>query len=279
MTNVFTLLLVSTQLLPQLGDAVVVDVRPGTQYAALHIAGALHMDPTTLAETRDGVKGLLKPVEQVTSALGEAGIDPKKHIVVYCAMNEPDDFHLAARLFWILEYVGYPRVSILDGGFAKWRSEKRPTGTGWPRSDAVTVTGLQVRSVRLATLEQVDDLRKGGGGALLDMRPAEFYKGKTKKEAVQRAGHIPGATSTPATTFTKGRYDELKPVAKLNRELKNAGVSEGDPVITYCDSGRSGSIGYFVGRLAGVETISLYDGSMAEWASDAERPVATGKDK
>jgi len=265
------MLLVSTDQLMQLQDVQIVDVRGRDAYVAGHIPGALHLDSATLSEDRDGVNGLLKPVEEVAALLSWAGLDPARHVVVYGAMEAPDDLKHATRLFWILEYVGFPRVSVLDGGFAKWRAEGRPIETGEPRgpSGEGRVLSLRPRPELLATRDEVlEAITPGSGRTLVDMRPPEEYAGLAKEDFVARAGHIPGACNLPATDFVAKSGDEgtayyaLRPKANLRAAVEG---SPAKPVITYCNSGRDASVGYFVYRLAGFERVAVYDGSMAEW--------------
>jgi thiosulfate/3-mercaptopyruvate sulfurtransferase len=210
--------------------------------------------------------------------LAAAGIDPAKHVVVYSAMAKPEDLRDVARVFWILEYLGYPRVSLLDGGFAKWKGEGRSIEQGENEPTPIKNLQLAPRPGLLATRKEVTKLLDGDQGVLADMRPLAHYQGKVKKDYVARAGHIPGAANMPVAEFVTGPHNMLKPREEVCRRLQVCAISDDVPVITYCNSGRSASVGYFIYRLSGVKNVAVYDGSMAEWASKSSCPVEISKE-
>ncbi|HEX7879266.1 MAG TPA: rhodanese-like domain-containing protein, partial [Candidatus Eisenbacteria bacterium] len=109
---------------------IIVDTRSATAYAAGHIPGAINIPITPGNGTFDkGGSGPdatdLKPPAELAAALGAAGIRESNHVVV-CGT---DIDWLAGRLFWMLEYLGAPKVSMLDGGFSKWAADGRTTST------------------------------------------------------------------------------------------------------------------------------------------------------
>ena len=265
------LLLLSTQDLSSLSGVVLVDARPASAYAAGHIPGAVPLDPASLSEERGGVTGMLKPIADLNGLLSEARLDPASHTVIYSAMDKPDDFKNAARLFWILEYCGFSRVSILDGGFAKWTAEGRPIETDAPPAKQERMKlDLIPRPELLATRQRVLGMIEAHGSVLVDLRSPEEYAGLSKKDFVKRAGHIPGACNLPAgdLVVNTGTQDApvytLKPPADLKTLLEGTPTT---PVVTYCNTGRDASVGYFIYRLSGYQDVAVYDGSMAEWGN------------
>jgi len=269
-------LLVSTAALDGVADALGVDARTADAYAAGHIPGARHLDVATLSETRDGVAGLLKPLDAVRAALGTAGVDPAKHIVVYCAMDKPGDLATAARLFWVLDYIGFEHVSVLDGGYAKWTAEGRPAETGAPAPRAIALPELKVRADRLATAADVDLIVKTRSAVLVDARAPEYFSGAKKADVVKEAGHIPGAANLSVDTCV-GADGAVKPLDELKAIAGSRGAGGPSPVVTYCNTGRSASTAYLLLRLLGHENVAMYDGSMAEWTSTGGRAVEKGE--
>lgn len=266
-------LLVSTDQVSNLTESLLLDTRPFAAYTEGHIPGAIHLDVNSLSETRDGVAGLLRPAEQVRKALGDAGIDPARHVIVYCGMEHADDLKDAARMFWILEYLGYDRVSVLDGGFAKWESEKRTVERGGPTYAPVEMPELSLRPDRIASVADVEKAIDDNTTTIADLRGAAFFKGAKKADMVKAAGHIPNAVNLPAESLVEGENNTVKPVLELQELLKKSAIPDGHKVITYCNSGRSASIGYFILRNLGRENVALYDGSMSEWTARGDRPV------
>jgi len=274
-------ILVETGELESLENAWILDARTEEAFLEGHIPGAVHLDPEILSETRDGVVGMLKPLNEIANVLAERAVDPGKHIVIYSAMDDGSDTKNATRLFWILEYLTYPKVSLLNGGYAKWTHEGRPVST--EPVDIDTPEGVQwelrTRPELLAKRERVITAIQSGNAVVTDNRSPEDYTGLNQNPNVEAAGHIPGAVNVPAGDLVDteaaedGAYLLFRTGDVLRDTFEEAGVSGERPIITYCNSGRDASVGYVGYRLGGFNRISLYDGSMAEWSR--ESPVVT----
>ncbi len=270
--NSTSALLVATKDVDSLKSALLLDVRPADAYAAAHIPGAVNLDVSSLSETRDGIAGLLKPLDQVRKSLGVAGVDPAKRIVVYSSMDKPADISAAARMFWILEYIGYEKVAVLDGGFTKWLAESRKTEQGPSAAKALALPEMKLREDRLATAANVGVALKEKSAALVDARGPDYFNGEKKADVVKKAGHLPGAANMPVETCVSDTA-ALKSWGELQQIAASSNVGKDAPVITYCNTGRSASAAYLVLRLLGYENVAMYDGSMAEWANDDSRPI------
>jgi len=268
-------LLVSTQSLLALEDALVVDARPLEDYAEAHIPGALHLDYASLSETRDGVRGLLRPVAALRNVLSEAGVNPERHVVVYSDSSDPQHLTFATRVFWVLEYLGYPRVSVLDGGLTKWNLESRAVEKGGPKTNRIELPLLEPRPELMATRDETTALLDGGAGVLLDSRPPGYYFGEQKKDYVARRGHIPGAVNLPYEAHVTGPAHVFRARKELEKDLESLGAAPGAPVVAYCNSGRAASFNYFTARLLGRGPVAVYDGSFVEWAAQEECEVVT----
>lgn len=273
-------LLISTGDLASLDDAIIVDTRPIDEYHAGHIPGAVHLDPSVLTEEKMGVTGLLKPLDQVVQILFDAGLSPDKYIVLYSGMADDEDFKNATRIFWVLDYLGYDRMPVLDGGFAKWKSENRPVSTEpvTPVPADRAAFKIQPRVNLSVTRDQVGAAVQDKKTLLVDLRSTAQFTGEGKASYVARAGHIPGASCSPATAMLRPEngYFVVKPREELVTILGVAELRPDQPIITYCNTGRSASVGYFILRLLGWEAVSLYDGSMSEWSTFANLPLETG---
>jgi len=271
-------LLVSTNQLANVTDVLVVDARSPEAYAKGHIPGAVNLDVDTLSENKGDVAGVLKPFSVLRRLLSKAGVDPSKHLVVYSGMDSVGDFKAATRLFWILEYVGYERVSVLDGGFAKWKAENRDVAKGAPDVEPVDIPKLEPRADRIATYKEVQEAIKNGDATIEDLRSPAYFSGEKKADVVKKAGHIPSANNMPADAFLSDTDRTVKPATDLDKLTEEANVKPETPVITYCNTGRSASVGYFIMRRTGHDNVSLYDGSMSEW-TNKRKPVETDTEK
>jgi len=274
-------LLVAPAGLEGLKKVIVVDARTAEQFAAGHIPGAAHLDQAALSEERNGIANELKDLDPLTDLLAAAGLNSDKHIVVYSGMEKPDDLKNAARLFWALEYLSYEKVSILDGGFARWVAEGRPVETGETKVGPVKRGQVDAhpRAALLAEYETVVEMAATGQGTLVDCRVPEEYAGLSKKDFVAKKGNIPGAINAPAAEVIDEKTGLLKSAQDLAVLIAPVKPGDEEPVVTYCNSGRDATVGYLAFRLAGHDRVAVYDGSMSEWATKESLPVgaATGK--
>ena len=252
----------------QMPDVIFVDARNAEDFAAGHIDGATSVDVESLAENRDGAMGLLKPLADVIPILRGAGVDPGKTIIIYSAMGVSRDLARATRLFWVLEYLGYKNVGLLDGGLAAWTAADKPVSKGESTVKPLTNLELRPNEARRATAEEIAEALKGGV-TIQDNRSPQQYSGEGKSGAVKRAGHLPGAANVPAVSLINedGSFKTLEDLAST---VGDAGEK---PVVTYCNTGRSATIGYFAWRMMGHENVSMYDGSMSEWTCEEDNPV------
>lgn len=264
-------------------DLVVVDTRwylgrPGAgreAYREGHLPGAIHLDlDADLADLVNpnafGAPGrhpLPHPVAWAT-AMGARGIGDGSRVVAY------DDVGgwVAARLWWMLDNLGFERVSVLDGGIGAWTAAGLPLET----SEAV----LPPRSLALhrqwTRVIDRDALRaRLGSVVLLDARGEARYRGETEPiDPV--AGHIPTAVNAPVdgNLAPNGRFLDR---ALLRARFESLDAREGRDVVTSCGSGTSACHHALAMRLAGLPDPRLYVGSYSDWTRSG-LPIAVGPD-
>ena len=260
---------------------VIVDVRhdlvhPDTwgeaQYRAGHIPGArfAHVD-ADLSAPKNGRNGRhpLPTPEQAAQTFGRLGIDRGKQVVAY----DQNNGMFAARLWWMLRWLGHEAVAVLDGGYARWLAEKRPTSQ---ESPVVAPATFEVQRVApTVSASGVASSLPRHTLVLVDARAAERYRGDTEPiDPV--AGHIPGALNRPYSRnlqpdATFRRAAELR--SEFESMLHGRAVSD---VVHYCGSGVSACHNVLAMAIAGYALTRIYPGSWSEWVADRERPVATG---
>jgi thiosulfate/3-mercaptopyruvate sulfurtransferase len=189
----------------------------------------------------------------------------------------------ACYAFWTFKLFGHANCVIMNGGRAKWLAEGRPVETArpsYPRA-AYTPPADQDQRIRAFRDEVLAHARMGG--ALLDVRSPEEYRGERlhmpeyPQEGALRGGHIPGAVSVP---WAKAANPDgtFKPVDAL-RDLyqHDQGLSPADPTIAYCRIGERSSHTWFVlTYLLGFHNVKNYDGSWTEWGNGVGLPIARG---
>ncbi|MFQ6672171.1 MAG: sulfurtransferase [Candidatus Tectimicrobiota bacterium] len=253
-------------------DLVVVDTRRRAQYFVGHLPGAVSFPMRGVTDERSWRPGFLPKDEELCRRLGAAGMRREDHLVLY----DDGDGLAACRVFWALDYLGHPRVSLLNGGFSKWSYEGRKKSLRRPKRPGASYDGRPAPE-RLVTAEWIyDRLANGYGLVLIDCRSTDEYTGARRKAA--RGGHIPGAVHVEWTRNL--RETGACPVFRDRDELlalyQGAGATEGVPVVTYCQAQVRGSHTYFVLRWLGFESAYGYEGSWGEWGNDLQRPIVTG---
>ncbi|GAB4344528.1 MAG: rhodanese-like domain-containing protein [Gammaproteobacteria bacterium] len=242
------------------------------QYQRFHIPGAVHLPYRALVQRNKKGVSLRVPDARLIAILGQLGISRSSHVVVY---DDTGGLN-AGRLFWELERIGHPEVSVLDGGLVKWILEGRPVDNRWYQNRPTTYQ-LADYGGRDNEID-IDGVKRSaarGEARLLDVRTREEYVGDPR---AKRSGHIPGASWWPwdgSVDFERGfRY---KPTDEILAGLKAVGVTDRKaPVVVYCRSGHRASQSYLTLRSLGFENVRLYDGSMLEYEQDRGAPLQTG---
>jgi thiosulfate/3-mercaptopyruvate sulfurtransferase len=238
-----------------------------------HIPGAIHADlerdlsaPVTAKTGRHP----LPPVAEIEATFSRFGISGATQVVAYDAGGGA----YAARLWWMLRWLGHDAVAVLDGGFAAWLAEGRPvTREATARGAARFVA--RPRPQMLCAAEEIPGLL-ARGGSLIDVRGAERFRGEVEPLDTV-AGHVPGAVNLPylGNLGPDGRF--LGPAALAARLREVAGAGAGGGAVFMCGSGVTACQGLLALEAAGIAGGRLYAGSWSEWIRDPARPVARGE--
>jgi thiosulfate/3-mercaptopyruvate sulfurtransferase len=247
-------------------------------YEAAHIPGSVHSDYDKAGwrVTRNNVPFMVPTTAELEKLIGDLGIDEDSQVVVVPAGFSVLDFGSAARTFWTLKYAGVKNVSILDGGVAAWKQAGLPLDSGVQKPSPAIFTATIDKSI-LAEAPDVEKIASSGGAALVDARPASFFAGKEKAPAAAAYGHIPGALSLDSSEFYDSKTNRLKPKTEL---AAIANEVPAGPAVSYCNTGHWAATDWFVlHELLGRTQTRLYAGSMVEWTSNANRPIASSRTK
>jgi thiosulfate/3-mercaptopyruvate sulfurtransferase len=247
-------------------------------YEQGHVPGAIHSDYAKggWRAVKGMATGLLPEFKALAVLLGGVGLTPARHVVIVSAGIHVGDFSAAARVYWTLKIAGHGAVSLLDGGMLAWRADPaRPveTGQGQPvaaASDYPVKLQSDLRSDRAA----VEGVVGAHSAVLLDSRSAGYFEGKEKSPQAARAGRLPDAVHLDHAKAFDTEAKRLKSPAELTTLF--ASVPSG-PVVNYCNTGQQAATNWFVlSEILRRPGVTLYDGSMSEWAEDPARPVQTG---
>lgn len=242
--------------------------RGEAEYLEAHIPGAVyaHLD-RDLSGPLTGQNGRhpMPSVEKMAETFSQWGIDDEVQVVAY----DTGGGQIAARLWWMLRYLGHDAVAVLDGGLAAFDSELR----GGREERAPRRFTPRVRDAM--HIDVGDLVQRLHTHLLIDARAAERFRGETEPlDPV--AGHIPGAHNLPSASNLDdtGRFlskDDLR-----ERFETVVGDRETSDVVCYCGSGVTACHNLLAMEAADIQGARLYPGSWSEWCADESRPVETG---
>ena len=236
------------------------DFLPGAVYLPVH---------PFLKDAGSGHVHVIDP-DELAEAMRSLGVSNDTTVVAYDRFNGA----WAARLWWVLRYYGHADVRVLNGGWARWIGEGRPTLD----APADVVPGDWEPGRRSASmLCRIDDVRAhlAESGQLVNVLWRDWYAGRVNPNGWRRTGHIPGSVNVPIEEFMAEPHGggRLKPAEELRSVLAGAGLSAERPTIIYCAAGVRTSHAYLVLHLLGWDEIRAYDASMAEWANRDDTPL------
>lgn len=259
------------------------------RYNKEHIPGAAHLDLEHDLSAPVGGHGGRHPLpdtQVLASRLSKLGIGNHSRIVAYDDENGMN----AARLWWLLRYLGHEQVFILEGGFSAWKADKYPVTDHQP----IRVPSSFVANVQPQMLAGVDEVREvsektvNNAGAesgsdvndadavptlpvLIDSRANDRYRG-LNETLDKKAGHIPGALNFfwKDTQNTDGSFKSAEELqehfARLDKDAE---------IIVYCGSGVTACPNILALEKAGYKNVRLYAGSWSDWISFPANPIAT----
>ena len=212
--------------------------------------------------------------EGLNRLLQQAGIGPDTTVVLYGGNNN----WFAAYAYWLLRYLGFDKVKLLNGGRKKWELESRELTADVPSYGATDFTiSRNVRKNLRALRDQV--LKKVGKVQFVDVRSPEEYRGELMapahlpQEQAQVPGHIPGAANVPWSKAANedGSFKSNEDLAAL---YGGTGVTPDKDTIAYCRIGeRSAHTWFVLTQLLGYGNVENYDGSWTEYGSLVGVPV------
>jgi len=228
-------------------NTVIVSTRPAEDYAKVHIRNAVHVNVDELASTTDP-KGVLKSTSEIAKMLGEKGIDPAKKIIIYDTGSNKS----AGRLYWILKYLGFADVKIMDGHINAWRAARGPVTNAVTKTTAVTFTPTVNTKIFADKAYVKSKLNKA---AIVDVRDnAEIAEGM-----------IPGAIHFEYKNVIT-EDGKLKSKEELEKMFNAAGITKNKEVILYCaTSVRAGIVFLALTTVLDYPNVKVYDGAYNEW--------------
>ena len=232
------------------------------QYRESHIPGAFYLDLNRDLASAVGTHGGRHPLpnmRELAEKLSAIGINSSETLVVAY-----DDSRLAfaARLWWLLRYMGHSKIALLDGGFSAWKAAGYPVTNALPEPREGKFVS-QLQQDLIVDIEAVQERKDLPGRVLIDSRESERYAG-LREPIDPIAGHIPGAVNYPWQEVT----DETGKVRSTSAQKQRwAQLETAAEIIVYCGSGVTACVNLLSLEIAGIPDAKLYVGSWSDWCS------------
>ena len=257
-----------TVIIEQAGDGSLIERSGRADYEAGHIPTAGFADLTgDLSDKTSSLKYALPSAQKFAAAMGALGVGNDSRVVLYSA-NYPA---WAARVWWMLRWIGFDRAALLDGGLAAWTAAGYPLSTE-PTDRPEGRLTINLRPELIADRDEVFDALDDPAVKLIDSMPEAHYRGEMAMYA--RPGHIPGASNLPTTLLLdeSGRFrpqDELEMLVDGEADART---------ITYCGGGIAAATDAFIMHRLGFTDVAVYAASLEEWTADPANPMELGEE-
>jgi thiosulfate/3-mercaptopyruvate sulfurtransferase len=262
-------------------NTILIDVRGGPdayeRYLAGHLKKAIFVDldadlAAKVTDASQGGRHPLRDAEEFATLLGNLGISPESHVVVY---DDKSGAMGAARFWWMLNAIGHTNVQVLNGGL------KAAISAGIPLSTENYIRGPEDLYFAnhdyygTANIEETGKAVQDENKLVIDVREAPRYLGQTEPIDLI-AGHIPGAINLPYVLNLDADGKFLAPDVLRKAYDEAMGNVDPEEVIVHCGSGVTACHTLLGMAYAGIEGPKLYVGSWSEW-SRRDLPIATSE--
>ena len=241
-------------------------------FEAGHIPGADFLDlQGEFSDENTELRFMMPAVAQLEAAFGRHGVGENSRVVLYSIGTAM----WATRFWWMLQSLGFENTSVLDGGLDQWKAEGRAIETGLARGyPKATFTAKPKRGYFVG---KHDVLAAGADRStvVVNALGPQFHRG-LEPSRYGRPGRIPGSCNVSAATLLDPQTKAFVPLADAEKRFASQGISREKRVVAYCGGGISATIDLFLLYHLGHDNLTLYDGSMGEWAKDASLPIEIG---
>jgi thiosulfate/3-mercaptopyruvate sulfurtransferase len=255
------------------GSKVPYNVVPGRHtYEAGHIPNADFLDlQGEFSDQGTELRFMMPAVAQLEAAFGRHGIGANSRVVLYSIGTAM----WATRFWWMLKSLGFDNVFVLDGGLDKWKAEGRAIESGPAKGYQPATFTAKPRSGYFVGKQDVLAAKDDRNTVVVNALGPQFHKG-LEPSRYGRPGRIPGSCNVSAATLLDPQTKAFVPLADAEKRFASQGITREKRVVAYCGGGISATIDLFLLYLLGYDNLTLYDGSMGEWAKDASLPIEIG---
>ena len=260
---------------------VIIDTRSPDAYAAGHIPGAVNVHDIFTYLATSTPEGIAELKTKFADAFGAAGLSGEETAVIYeQSMNS--GFGQSCRGYFLLTMLGYPKVTVLHGGYDAWTMKGLPTTTEAATPAPSSFEIIPEAGEILIDYKTMQAALGNPSIALLDVRDVDEWIGESSspygKDFCPRKGRIPGAVWLEWYRMMKPTAEgpRFKSSEEILAECATVGITTDTPVYLYCFKGARASNTLLALKNAGVKDVRMYFGSWNEWSRDPSLPIEEG---
>ena len=236
-----------------------------------HIPGANFLDlQGEFSDPTTRLRFMMPHTAQLAAAFGRHGIGKDSRVVLYSIGS----MMWSTRFWWMLRSLGFDNVAVLDGGFAKWKAEGHATESGDAKGYPAATFNARPRSGLFVDKHETMAAIGAPDTVTVNALGPQFHRG-LEPSRYGRPGRVPGSVNVSAATLIDPATKGFTTLADAAAKLEVSGVTKEKKIICYCGGGISATIDLFLLHQLGYDNLTLYDGSMGEWAKDPTLPIET----
>ena len=241
-------------------------------FEAGHIPGADFLDlQGEFSDPDTALRFMMPDVAFLERAFGRHGVSDASRVVLY-SIGTP---MWATRFWWMLASLGFENAAVLDGGLDKWKLEGRAVETGPAKGYSPATFAAKPKDGFFVDKHQTLAATSERGTVVVNALGPQFHKG-LEPSRYGRPGRVPGSCNVSAATLPDPQTKAFIPLSDAEAKFRAQGITKDKRVVAYCGGGISATVDLFLLHRLGYENLTLYDGSMGEWAKDNELPIETG---
>lgn len=259
-------------------EVLIFDVSNGKEakenYEKKHLKNALFVDINTqLANIKEnlaeGGRHPLPEVKDFAKVLGQLGISPTTHVVVY---DDKNGANAAARFWWMLKAVNHNKVQVLDGGLTNAERNNFPIDNEFVEVKSVAEYPIEKWNLPQILIDKIEEIKDNKDYKIIDVREESRYNGISEPIDLI-AGHIPNAINIPFTNNldANGLFLEKEKLQQVYKDVLDNFKSEN--IIVHCGSGVTACHTILAMHYAGYNFPNLYVGSWSEWSRNNKEMV------